>query len=82
MALKAGMVGLSAGSSVLTGGPGDALRGRSRSRSPAAVDGLCFAERGPVTGGFTALGPTAPASVQPSINGQFRTGTDKGNPTV
>ena len=52
MALKAGMVGLSAGSSVLTGGPGDALRGRSRSRSLAAVDGLCFAD--PTPGGFAA----------------------------
>ena len=79
MALKAGMVGLSAGSSVLTGGPGDALRGRSRSRSLAAVDGLCFAD--PTPGGFAAA-PVRGVSVQPSINGQFRTGTDKGNPTV
>ncbi len=43
MALKAGASGLSAGSSRLIGGPGDTLRGRSRSHSQATVECLCFA---------------------------------------
>ena len=76
MALEAWVAGLSAGSSVLTGGPGDALRGRSRSRSQAAVDCLCFA--GARAGGNVGLG----CPVRPPIKGRSRTGTDKGNPTV
>ena len=85
MALEAWVAGLSAGSSALTGGPGEAL---SRAKSVpftgcCGLPLLCRPLRR-VGDGVRAPGSAsaAVASVQPPIKGRSRTGTDKGNPTV
>ena len=88
MALEAWVAGLSAGSSALTGGPGEAL---SRAKSVpftgcCGLPLLCRPLRtARLVGGVRAPSPaagSAVASVQPPIKGRSRTGTDKGNPTV